>query len=221
MIVCRQPIPRFPVAGHRRWPAGYGRSASHGVLPGGSPPRRCRSSSRDLRTTRHERSAAGSSRQREGSVFQRADGKWRAVLDLGWPNGRRQRKAATRETRREAVAWLNDAVRAKREGTLVTERLTVEQWFPMYLAEVAAPRVSASTLVNYRRDFERRSCSRAAGRTTGSSSRHRSVRRLIRATTFGRSRRCSFVLGSGRSGSTTCGIRPPACCSLRGYTPVL
>jgi integrase len=28
----------------------------------------------------------------EGSVFQRADGRWCAQLDLGWENGKRRRK---------------------------------------------------------------------------------------------------------------------------------
>ena len=30
--------------------------------------------------------------QGEGSVFQRADGRWVAKLDLGWENGKRKRK---------------------------------------------------------------------------------------------------------------------------------
>ena len=37
----------------------------------------------------------------EGSVYQRADGRWSAQLDMGWRNGKRQRKLIYGPTRRE------------------------------------------------------------------------------------------------------------------------
>ncbi|GAB7193396.1 site-specific integrase [Kineococcus sp. NUM-3379] len=91
----------------------------------------------------------------EGSIFQTADGRWRASVDLGWHDGKRKRKYALRRTRREAATWLQETLQAQRNGTLVRESVTVAAWFPTYLEKVAAPKVRASTLVNYERDFRR------------------------------------------------------------------
>ena len=38
----------------------------------------------------------------EGSIHPRQDGRWVAVIDLGWKDGKRQRKYLYAETRREA-----------------------------------------------------------------------------------------------------------------------
>ncbi|MGK5738504.1 site-specific integrase [Micromonospora sp. URMC 103] len=93
--------------------------------------------------------------QGEGTIFQLPNGKWRAELDLGWVDGKRRRKTATRSTHRECAQWLTEAKRAKEAGGLVSRTPTVAEWFDTYLSEVAAGRVRSSTLSNYRRDFER------------------------------------------------------------------
>jgi integrase len=93
--------------------------------------------------------------QGEGTIFQLANGRWRAELDLGWIDGKRRRKTATRTTYRECAQWLNEAKRAKQVGGVVSRTPLVAEWFETYLTEVAAGRVRASTLSNYRRDFER------------------------------------------------------------------
>ncbi|MEU5525397.1 site-specific integrase [Micromonospora chersina] len=93
--------------------------------------------------------------QGEGTIFQLPSGKWRAELDLGWIDGKRRRKTATRSTHRECSQWLAEAKRAKQAGGLVSRTPTVAEWFDTYLTEVAAGRVRSSTLSNYRRDFER------------------------------------------------------------------
>ena len=63
----------------------------------------------------------------EGSVFQLPDGQWRAMADLGYLNGKRKRKAATRATRREVVAWLREAQQAHEAGALVSRTPTVTE----------------------------------------------------------------------------------------------
>jgi integrase len=93
--------------------------------------------------------------QGEGTIFQLPNGKWRAELDLGWVDGRRRRKTATRATHRECAQWLSEAKRAKQAGGVVSRTPLVAEWFETYLTEVAAGRVRSSTLSNYRRDFER------------------------------------------------------------------
>ena len=37
----------------------------------------------------------------EGSIYRTADGRWRAMVDLGWSEGKRRRKYVLRRTRRE------------------------------------------------------------------------------------------------------------------------
>ena len=91
----------------------------------------------------------------EGSVFQLPDGRWRAMVDLGYVDGRRKRKAATRATRREAVEWLREAQQSHEAGALVSRTPTVAEWFVVYLDEHAAVRLRPRTLANYRRAVER------------------------------------------------------------------
>ncbi len=91
----------------------------------------------------------------EGSVFPLPDGRWRPMVDLGWIDGKRRRKAATRATRREAVEWLREAQQSHKAGALVSPTPTVAEWFVVYLDEHAAARLRPRTLANYRRTVER------------------------------------------------------------------
>lgn len=93
--------------------------------------------------------------QGEGSVFQLPDGRWRAMVDLGYVDGKRKRKAATRATRREAVEWLREAQQSHESGALVSRTPTVAEWFAVYLNEHASARLRPRTLANYRRSIER------------------------------------------------------------------
>jgi hypothetical protein len=45
----------------------------------------------------------------EGSIYQRTDGRWSAQLDMGWRNGKRQRKVIYGRTRREVQDRLRAA----------------------------------------------------------------------------------------------------------------
>ncbi len=91
----------------------------------------------------------------EGSIYQLPNGKYRGVVDLGWANGKRQRKYITRATRAEVVKELRKLTELAESGRLSTRRVpTVAQWMETYFAEVAAAKVRPSTLHRYREEVE-------------------------------------------------------------------
>lgn len=94
--------------------------------------------------------AAMNRRQRgEGSVYKQ--GKlYRAVIDLGWGDGRRNRKYLSGKTQAEVVAKLRAAHRQAEAGALTTGKApTVEAWFVTFLEGIAQRR-SAGTVTTYR-----------------------------------------------------------------------
>jgi integrase len=77
---------------------------------------------------------AGRRGRGEGSITQRPDGRWVARVDLGWEDGKRQRKAFYGRTRREAAAKLTKALRDVQQGAaLPDERQTVAQYLERWL----------------------------------------------------------------------------------------
>jgi integrase len=86
----------------------------------------------------------------EGSIFQRTDGRWCAVLDLGWVNGVRQRKTFYGMTRREAAEKLNQAIRTKAQGLPVAvERQTLSQFLNRWLTDSVKSSVRPLTYEQY------------------------------------------------------------------------
>ena len=86
----------------------------------------------------------------EGSIVQRTDGRWMARVDLGWADGKRQRKTLYGRTRRKVSDALTRALRAAQDGTLLMdERQTVGQFLARWLSDVAKPRVRPRTLDTY------------------------------------------------------------------------
>lgn len=84
----------------------------------------------------------------EGSIYQRGDGRWVGVVDLGIVNTKRVRKTVTAATLRE----LKPKFKALKESTgagVDDEAMTVEQWMLKWLEEVAPGRNRASTLRTY------------------------------------------------------------------------
>lgn len=88
--------------------------------------------------------------QGEGSIYQRADGRWVGVVDLGWVGGKRVRKTVTAST----LAELRPKFK-KLKGTLDAgvepDAQTVEQWMNYWLLKIAAKENRASTMDTYRR----------------------------------------------------------------------
>jgi integrase len=73
----------------------------------------------------------------EGTISRRKDGRWVAVVDLGWRDGKRARKFLYGRTRREVAEKLARALRAQQEGLVVAnERTTVEQYLTLWLTAV-------------------------------------------------------------------------------------
>jgi len=92
----------------------------------------------------------------EGSIYQRADGRWTAVVDPGFENGKRKRKQVYGKTQREVREQLTAVLRDKDLGLAVRtdERQTVEQYLTGWLQTVE-PTIAESTWVRYEIDVRR------------------------------------------------------------------
>ena len=86
----------------------------------------------------------------EGTIFQRKDGRWSSVVDLGWEGGKRKRKAFYGATRKEVADALNKALREKARGLpVVLERQTVGQFLGHWLEDVVEPSTRPATFSSY------------------------------------------------------------------------
>lgn len=98
---------------------------------------------------------AGSKKNRrghgEGSIYQRErDGRWCAVVDLGWVDGKRKRVTRTAETRKAAAAILKE-LEQQTEGGVAPTRATVAVWMEHWLSVQRTRELRASTVVQYER----------------------------------------------------------------------
>ena len=85
----------------------------------------------------------------------KCQGKWVGMLDLGWRDGKRRRKAVYGATQREAIRNLNTAKRElAQHGDLPTASPTVEAWMRQWLDEIAPERVKETVLPGYRSKVE-------------------------------------------------------------------
>ena len=86
----------------------------------------------------------------EGTIYEQ-DGRWRAVVDLGFENGKRKRKYLSGKTKREVLQKLAQKQQAHAQGLpLPAERQTVGPYLERWLSDVAEPSVRLSTFVRYR-----------------------------------------------------------------------
>lgn len=86
----------------------------------------------------------------EGSIYQRADGRWCARIDLGYQGGSRRSKDFYGSTRHEVQSQLATARRAAQDGLPMTsERQTLGVFARRWLEEVARPSVRPKTLQFY------------------------------------------------------------------------
>jgi len=85
----------------------------------------------------------------EGGVYQRADGRWCAAVDLGWHDGKRKRKVIYGRTRREVAEKLNLLLPQAAGGNIPVGTVpTVDAWLTSWLAE-CEHRVAPKTLTLY------------------------------------------------------------------------
>ena len=86
----------------------------------------------------------------EGSIFKRADGRWCALIDLGWESGKRKRKSLYGTARKEVADKLTEALRDKKQGfPMVVEHQTVGQFLERWLEESVKPSVRPLTYQQY------------------------------------------------------------------------
>ena len=88
----------------------------------------------------------------DGAVFQRADGRWVAELDLGWIDGKRRRRQVYGRTQRQAREKLAELRRAVERGqNLAVKPRTLAEWLDHWLNEIKAhDGTRPSTLRRYR-----------------------------------------------------------------------
>ncbi len=86
----------------------------------------------------------------EGSIYKRKDGRWVAVVNLGWRNGKRYRKNVYAHTRAGVQDRLNEALRNHQLGIpFAPERLTVEQFLKGWLEDHVKPGTRPRTYESY------------------------------------------------------------------------
>jgi integrase len=89
--------------------------------------------------------------QNEGSIFERSDGRWCAVLNLGWEGGKRRRKYIYGATAQEAQGELLKARADYAQGLPVAvERQSVAQFLGLWLEDSVKPSVRPLTHEQYR-----------------------------------------------------------------------
>jgi len=94
--------------------------------------------------------------QGDGSITQRADGRWHARVDLGIVNGKRVRKSLYGKTAKEVATKLREALGRKSQGALVTgARQTFGQYLDRWLRDIVTPRCRPKTISSYRGLLER------------------------------------------------------------------
>ncbi|PDW00984.1 tyrosine-type recombinase/integrase [Candidatus Chloroploca asiatica] len=87
----------------------------------------------------------------EGSIHQRSDGRWCALVDLGIINGTRKRKYLYGDTRKEVAEKLKVALRDQQLGLMtVHENQTVTQFLTAWLEQSVKPTNKPSTHQSYR-----------------------------------------------------------------------
>ena len=85
----------------------------------------------------------------EGSIYRRSDGRWVAVLDLGWRDGKRTRKYFYGSTRERVARKLARGLAQHQQGfEFANERLTVEQFLGRWL-EAKRGTVGSGTWTRY------------------------------------------------------------------------
>jgi integrase len=91
----------------------------------------------------------------EGSVYQRADGRWVGSLENGRDRkGRRRRRRVVRATRVEVVDALDRLRREAAGGVVPDTKRTLADYLDWWLVNVKAPRLKPYSLRQYRAEME-------------------------------------------------------------------
>jgi hypothetical protein len=72
----------------------------------------------------------------EGTIRERADGRWEAIIDLGRVDGKRKRQSIYAATRKEVATALNQRLSDRRNGlSVATGHQTVGQFLDRWLED--------------------------------------------------------------------------------------
>lgn len=86
----------------------------------------------------------------EGSIYQRKDGRWCAVVDLGYVNGKRKQKTIYGKTRKEVADQLPALLTQKQQGTIATAPgMKVGEYLMRWLADAVKPTNAPRTYESY------------------------------------------------------------------------
>jgi len=86
----------------------------------------------------------------EGTIFKLPDGRWRAMVNLGYRNGKRWRKPIEARTRQDVQQRLTAALRDRQLGFNISpERQNVGEFLNSWLAAVVKPSVKPKTHRTY------------------------------------------------------------------------
>lgn len=85
----------------------------------------------------------------DGSIFQRADGRWVGTIDVGWVDGKRKRRSVVGKKRSEVVIRLARLQKQVDAGVLPTTA-SVDQWMQHWLNDICTVRLRESTVYRYR-----------------------------------------------------------------------
>jgi integrase len=89
--------------------------------------------------------------RQEGSIYERADGRWTAAVTVGYRGGKRKRKQLYGKTRQEVQRKLTKVLNDQQNGLpIAVERQTVAQFLTHWLENTAKGRVRPKTFVSYR-----------------------------------------------------------------------
>jgi integrase len=86
----------------------------------------------------------------EGSIYQRPDGRWCAIVTVGYANGKQRRKYIYGKTRKEVAEKLKEVLREQQLGVnIAPERLTVETFLTTWLEDVVRRRLRPRVYETY------------------------------------------------------------------------
>lgn len=90
----------------------------------------------------------------EGSIYQRADGAWVGVVDLGRVGGKRVRKTVTAPTLKELRPKFK-RLKASIESGVMSDDTTVDQWMDHWLEHEVDRKLRPTTAASYRRNVNK------------------------------------------------------------------
>src|SRR5262249_20656195 len=86
----------------------------------------------------------------EGSICKRADGRWVAVISLGYKDGKLQRKSYYGATRKEVSDKMDEGRASLKKGIApVIGRQTLAQYLETWLTDCVKPSVRLATWISY------------------------------------------------------------------------